>query len=213
MTKKKRPSGGGGVWYAHAHELSDEARVKLAVIAGIDISEPESAECLQKHFWAVEYALGMYPGAVENIDNAQTPGEYVKDAKRLRKLANDLLMRLRESTDWTRLELQMDGFEVSELELAVGRFMDSVRQMERKHEGQKQAGNARKDALRLVIQNLRNVFHRIYAGDKSPRVKRGAIQKASPLEKAEESFVLVALKDAGIRAPSPISRYFDDVTN
>ena len=208
MTKKKRPAGSGGATLVRGHVLSDEAKTRLAAIADLDLSKPDEAAFMQPHFARIQLALGYYNAGRDDLDHPQTAGEYVKDAQRFRKLANALLTELQRSTEWTRVDLEASGFEVSDFQLEIGKLLDALRDMEKRYEGQKRKGNTTNNAIRWVILQLLLVFGRIYFGDQGQRVARGAVAKKSPREIAEERFVRIALKDAEIPIPTNLSTYF-----
>ena len=210
MTKKKRPPGSGGAVAYRGHVLIDEAKRSLAIHAGYDLSNPQDEDYLQKYFMQIEIVLGQYHSVKALLDNPQTPAEFVKDADRFRKLAISLLTELRQSTEWTRSELQGSGLEVSDFEEQIASFLDALREMERRYEVQKKRGNTTNAAIRTVIDGVTAVFQRICVGVSSERIAQGAVIKRSAREIAEMAFVEIALRDAKIPVPTRLDRYIHE---
>jgi hypothetical protein len=190
----------GSAWRDTPHALSEDAREKLATLIGLNSSD--DPEALAVVFTEVSRLLGIYPGAVQAIDNAPRPSDYSRSFRELASQARDLQRGLNALTP--HLREQLDACVMAEPTRRLGDAESAIRDLiAALDDGSKRwagvrvgsSGRPKQNALRLVVGGLSAVFRQRYRG---PRESGAAITNRGELEKHEGVFIKVALADAHI---------------
>jgi len=171
----------------------------LAQTLGMTTTEDDNV--LHEIFLKVESWLGSYPGAVQALDNAPRPQDYVRVYAGIRKQTTELLNNLHSLTEFYSEKYALEKDTLGEggidaIEITLAKLFAATLALEQRYEREQDVGRPKGDALCAVIKGLRKIFRKHYKGPFGARKERGAITALAEQEQRELSFVELALKDA-----------------
>ena len=103
---------------------------------------------------------------------------------------------LKDSHQWIRDELIRTPIDLDKLYVELEKLLDVSRSIQGKYEGIESRGAPKKEALRYVILELREVFGRFYQGPNLRRREIGFVQPLTEYESEEKDFIKYSLDDA-----------------
>lgn len=178
---------------SHYHRLSQECRLELAALLG-KASNEEERRAQELALLDAEMFLGMYPKAVENIDGAPTPADYIAKMKPIHESAQSLLADLNMSAFY-RDALTIEEADYYEIQRQLATLATaSYRVMKKYQTAPQRKGRTQKKALEIVVLELRRAFQGAFCGSRTERARTGHVRFVTN----EVTFVKSALMDAGI---------------
>jgi hypothetical protein len=192
--------GASSVWLSRPFCLDEKTQTELAECIGLI----PSTNTLVKVLNEVQRLLALYGGAVQAVDNAPRPADYVREYRQLSTQADALSKGLRELSPRVREQLEawlMDdpAGSLESTEQGLDALRRALKELQRNWSAKGQsAGRPRKSALRMTVQGLQAVFRQHYAGPRRPGRKRGAFKTTDEATARERRFITVALRAARI---------------
>lgn len=191
------PRTGSASWTAQHHRLSEGTRQELISLLGLDPSaEPKDIEIANHALAEVEKWLGSYPGAESTLKGAPKASDFVRSLSSIEIDTLKLLRNLKDSHQWIRDELIRTPIDLDKLYVELEKLLDASRSIKGKYEGIEIRGAPKKEALRHVILELREVFGRFYQGPNLRRREIGFLQPLTEYESEEKDFIKFSIDDA-----------------
>ncbi len=193
------PKTGAANWTAQHHRLSEGTRQELISLLGLDPSaEPKDIEIANHALAEVEKWLGFYPGAENTLKGTPKASDFVRSLSSIEIDTLELLRNLKDSHQWIRDELIRTPIDLDKLYVELEKLLDASRSIKGKYEGIESRGAPKKEALRHVILNLREVFAEFNQGSNLARRKIGYVRPLSEAESQEMDFIKFSLDDVPI---------------
>ena len=215
MVKSKKTQG-SQYWYEETSvKLNDIQKRKIVDgCLGIDLDDESELEKVNKVTRLIEVYLGSYEGAVDVLNKAPRPTNYIaelegteknKDGTNkdgLRRQTYDFIEELSSMSDWMRREFEDQGYPLDDFISEVAEFFDACNVVRRKYEGQSSFGSPSKKAQTALINTLRQIFYHFYS---TPEPDCCAIELDNrglkDKEKAEIMFIRRCLEIKSIECP------------
>jgi hypothetical protein len=206
---RSKPKTGTASFYASDHRLSDPTRSVLVGLLGLglayDSNDRRHIDALQD----VEEKLGFYSPAKKTFRNLPGPADYKRalcalneDGQLPHKDEHKFHQRILDTIEECRIDPRNKTKNKKQLIIAIRTILSAKAEVEAR-------GRPRNEVELHVIQKLRKIFDKHYAGGRSERTQlNGAAEELSASEVAEVHFIEAAFKDADIPIIDNLRRLF-----
>ena len=209
---------GSPVVYSRGISLSKEQENRLLDLLGIDVDEPDDGVDVGIILINIKTYLGAYEGLPSATDNAPRPVNYIceigdpsgeyGEKKGLVYDANNFLQTLCKTSYWIQEIYKSVGYDIHSIERELGRFIDASSKVVQnlKRSDVESRGRPEKQALRIVINHLNDVFEKYHStpaidGDCLSDDERYDARKKTGKEQDRENFISECLGMASIPCP------------
>lgn len=173
---KPEKTRGGPFWNGKAFRLTDAQRQRLTEdLLGIDADTRKNIEKARKAAQYIELILGGYEGAVQSIDQAPRPANYLAELEGieknpdgtnkdgLRRQAYDLMNSLAEMSYWMKDEFKEQEYDVYDLARECAKFVEAGAKISKKYDRQESRGKPASKAFKMLVNSLREAFSLFYS--------------------------------------------------
>lgn len=176
MARAQKTSG-ANFWIGKNINTTDQQKIEIVDnILGIDLDDEENHEVAEQIMSKIRSIVGAYEGAVESVDKAPKPANFVNELNGtkknkdgtikdgVRRQAFDLLSSLTGMSYWMTDEfVQTQGYDLKNFELELAGFFDVCTKIAKKYEDMPSSGRPKGSAKRIIVNDLNAVFEEYYS--------------------------------------------------
>jgi len=173
---KANKTTGSSFWIGKIISTTDNQKTEIIDnILGIDLDDVENSNKAEEIMGKIRVIIGSYEGAVESIDKAPRPANYLaelngtKEKKDgtlkdgLRRQAFDLSESISNMSYWMKEEFKEQGYNLHEFHLQLAGFSAVCNKIRQKYEDMPSPGRPKESAKKMVINYLNAVFKEYYS--------------------------------------------------